>query len=103
MGRARPVARKATIRGNTGMGFFAIRPRPMSETEIQPVDAERFRLMCEIMELNQTARREFLESFDRCKLARYLDHLVSARGPRGAGSIWPRPGETPAILARVET
>lgn len=53
-----------------------------------------------IMELNRSARAEFLESFDDNRLNHYLDHLVSAAGPRGRDAVWVRRGESPAIMSR---
>lgn len=58
----------------------------------------RWQLMERIMELNVTAREEYLEDFSDDSLARYLEHLESMGSPRGAR--WVRPGDSPAIMVR---
>ncbi len=54
-----------------------------------------------IISINPTATTAFLERFSEQKLEKYLDHLVAASGPRGGQSRWMRPGDAPAIWARV--
>jgi hypothetical protein len=54
-----------------------------------------------IIAINPTATTEFLEAFNERSLGKYLDHLLAASGPRGRRSVWPRPGDSPAISARV--
>jgi hypothetical protein len=50
--------------------------------------------------LNQSAKREWLDSFRTPALRRYLDRLELAQGPRGRESIWTRRHETPAVVTR---
>jgi len=53
-----------------------------------------------IQQINQSARRDWLEVFDIFALRRYLDHLQRTLEPRGGGSHWIRPGDTPAIVTK---
>lgn len=53
-----------------------------------------------IIHINPTATAAFLSRFNHESLGKYLDHLVVASGPRGPQSVWRRPGDSPAILAR---
>jgi hypothetical protein len=53
-----------------------------------------------IQEVNQSARRDWLDLFDVTALKRYLDHLNWMLGPRGGHSPWERPNETRAMLTR---
>jgi hypothetical protein len=50
--------------------------------------------------INQSAKREWLDSFRTPALRRYLDRLELTLGPRGRGSTWTRRHETPAIVTR---
>jgi hypothetical protein len=52
-----------------------------------------------ILQINQSARREWLALFDLGALRRYFEHLQWMLEPRGRSSRWERPGETPAIVA----
>lgn len=54
-----------------------------------------------IVELNQTARRDWLDLFDVSSLKRYFDHLRWTLGPRSGKNVWLRPDETPAMLTRT--
>jgi hypothetical protein len=54
-----------------------------------------------IISINPTATTGFLERFNQASLGMYLDHLLAASGPRGGKSRWMRPGDWPAITARV--
>ena len=54
-----------------------------------------------IISINPSATTDFLERFSEQKLEKYLDHLVSASGPRGRQSQWLRPGDAPAIAVRI--
>jgi hypothetical protein len=53
-----------------------------------------------ILQLNPSAKQEWLERFDVSALRRYLDHLQLALEPRGRDSVWQRDGETPAVVTR---
>lgn len=53
-----------------------------------------------IIHINPTATAHFLARFTDDSLGQYLAHLMAASGPRGAHSVWLRPGDSPAILAR---
>ncbi|MBC7835966.1 MAG: hypothetical protein H7Y88_12835 [Phycisphaerales bacterium] len=61
---------------------------------------ERARVMARILEVNTGTSREFLEGFRDEALLVYLEHLETAGRPRGRGSAWVRPGDTPAIMVR---
>lgn len=67
------------------------RPEPAETPECSPVIAR-------IMDLNPTASPEYLGSFSRAALDRYLAHLECVGSPRGAR--WERPGDSSAILMR---
>ena len=54
-----------------------------------------------IITINPTATAEFLDHFKEDSLSKYLDHLISAAGPRGPQSRWVRPGDSPAIWGRI--
>ena len=58
------------------------------------------RLIDGIMQMNPTARAEWLDHFDTAALRRYLDHLLHAVEPRGRASYWFRDGETTAVVTR---
>ena len=51
-----------------------------------------------ILQLNRSARRDWLDTFAKPALRRYLDHLEVTLEPRG--TIWTRQGETPAVVTR---
>ena len=51
-----------------------------------------------IIELNPTASADFLAQFEPASLSLYLEHLLASQEPRGRGSSWRRPGDTPAIV-----
>lgn len=57
-------------------------------------------LIQSIRELNRSAHRDWLDQFDRASLQRYLDHLLHGSEPRGGGSRWSRPGDSPAMMTR---
>jgi hypothetical protein len=61
----------------------------------------REQVLDRIISINPTATLAFLERFSEQRLEKYLDHLVAASGPRGGHSRWMRPGDAPAIWARV--
>lgn len=52
-----------------------------------------------ILELNPTASPAFLVQFDAEALRAYLEHLLSARQPRGERSRWVRPAGSRAICS----
>jgi hypothetical protein len=58
-------------------------------------------LIDEIISLNATAGRDWLELFDTDDLRRYLDHLHHACAPRSADSVWHREGDTPPVVMRI--
>ncbi len=61
---------------------------------------DRARVLDLILSANRTVAREYLDQFEDHALRLYLDHLESANRPRGRESSWPRPGDTPGIIAR---
>ncbi len=58
-------------------------------------------LIDEIIEMNPTARRDWLELFGVEDLLGYLDHLHHAATPRGPDAVWQRRGDTPPIVMRI--
>lgn len=56
-----------------------------------------------IIELNPTASADFLAQFEPASLSLYLEHLLASQEPRGRGSSWRRPGDTPAIVCVERT
>ncbi len=57
-------------------------------------------LINSILQLNRSARPDWLEKFAVDPLRQYLDHLEVTLGPRGRASVWTRSGETPAVVTR---
>ncbi len=53
-----------------------------------------------IIQINRSARPDWLACFDVSALSRYLEHLQQALEPRGSCSFWQRDGETPAVVTR---
>lgn len=56
-------------------------------------------LIDRIVELNPSADHEFLGGFEEPALEQYASHLESALTPRGRGSRWSRPNDSPAVMA----
>lgn len=80
--------------------LFDREPEPPVREETPPSEGalRRWQVMERIMELNATAREDYLEDFSDQSLAQYLAHLESVGSPRGAR--WERPGDSPAIMVR---
>lgn len=53
-----------------------------------------------IQQINQSARREWLDLFDTSALRRYLDHLQWMLEPRSGQSIWIRDDQSSATITR---
>jgi hypothetical protein len=53
-----------------------------------------------IQQINQSARRDWLDMFASSALRRYLDRLELTLEPRGRDSFWTRQNETPAVVTR---
>ena len=53
-----------------------------------------------IRQRNPSAEAEFLTSFSQQTLECYLKRLTDVCGHRGAGSIWVRTGDIPAVVMR---
>lgn len=53
-----------------------------------------------IQQINQSARREWLDLFDAGALRRYLDHLQWMLEPRSGNSIWVRDEQSAATMTR---
>lgn len=71
---------------------------PMAE----PVDPAVAVLIDEIRAYNPSAPSGFLASFTKRDLEVYLEHLASAKEPRGRAARWVRPGDTPAMVLRQQ-
>lgn len=79
---------------------FSVEPIGLRQTEAEPIiagPATRDRLVEEIVRVNRTATRAFLDRFNDQALRTYLDHLQFANLPRGREARWVRPGDTRAI------
>jgi hypothetical protein len=59
------------------------------------------KIIDEIQQINQSARRDWLDTFATSALCRYLDRLELTLGPRGRQSIWVRHDEGPAVVTRA--
>jgi hypothetical protein len=59
------------------------------------------RIIDEIQQINQSARRDWLDTFATSALCRYLDRLELTLGPRGRQSTWVRLDEDPAVVTRA--
>ena len=53
-----------------------------------------------ILQLNRSARPDWLNNFAVAALRQYLDHLELTLEPRGLASVWTRSGHTPAVVTR---
>jgi hypothetical protein len=71
------------------------------ESSSQSARLTREQVVDRIITINPTATAEFLDHFNEDSLGKYLDHLISASGPRGRQSRWLRPGDSPAIWGRI--
>lgn len=58
----------------------------------------REQMIEQIRAMNPGASHEYLERFQTPALSLYLEHLNVTQEPRG--TVWNRPGDTPAILTR---
>ena len=74
--------------------------RPSTHTEQPAVSPERQRLIDQIVTLNPTAAREYLDQFQDQSLKYYLNHLHATQEPRGRMAWGLRPAETPAATGR---
>jgi hypothetical protein len=61
----------------------------------------RTKVIDAIQELNRSAQRQWLESFDTGALRHYLDHLEVTLEPRGRSSVWVRSGDTKPAVTRT--
>ncbi|HWB19114.1 MAG TPA: hypothetical protein VG711_02355 [Phycisphaerales bacterium] len=59
---------------------------------------DRQQLIDGIHELNPTAKRDWLDSFEIHELRDYWEHLQHVLEPRGKDSVWVRRGDSPAIV-----
>ena len=59
------------------------------------------RVISAILQLNTSARPDWLNKFAVGALRRYLDHLEVTIEPRGRASVWTRSRETPAVVTRT--
>jgi hypothetical protein len=62
---------------------------------------EKRHLIDSIMQVNSSARADWLSRFDASALRRYLDHLMHALEPRGAASRWMRPADSRVVSTRI--
>ena len=58
----------------------------------------RAQVVDQILSINPSAGRGFLEQFGEERLGDYLDRLIRIRSPRGGESRFVRRGDTPAIV-----
>ena len=60
----------------------------------------RSKVIDAIQQINRSAQRHWLESFDTPALKRYLDHLELTLEPRGRRSVWVRSPDSRAAFTR---
>jgi hypothetical protein len=70
--------------------------------DAEPADPAVAALIDEIRAHNPSAAQSFLATFARRDLEVYLEHLGSAKEPRGRTARWLRPGDTPAMVLRQQ-
>ncbi|MFI4897012.1 MAG: hypothetical protein ACIARR_04220 [Phycisphaerales bacterium JB059] len=70
----------------------------VSEGERGAWRLSREQVMEQILSINPSAGRRFLEQFGQDRLGDYLERLIRVRSPRGAESRFVRRGDTPAIV-----
>ena len=84
-----------------GSLFETGRERAKAETPGREDGAWRLsreQVVDQILTINPSAGRSFLEQFGADGLSDYLDRLINARSPRGRESRYVRRGDTPAIV-----
>ena len=57
-------------------------------------------LISSIQAINNSARKEWLATFEVSALNQYLDHLQITLEPRGGASRWVRDVDSPVIVTR---
>lgn len=57
-------------------------------------------LISSIQAINNSARKDWLATFEVSALNQYLDHLQITLEPRGAASRWVRDVDSPVIVTR---
>lgn len=77
-------------------------PASVEHADATPVDPAAAALIDEIRSHNPSASQAFLATFTKRDLETYLEHLASAKEPRGRASRWLRPGDTPAMVLRQQ-
>ena len=82
--------------------LFDARQNPVRvESPARAVNAWRLtreQVVDQILTINPSAGRGFLEQFGADGLGDYLERLINARSPRGRESRFVRRGDTPAIV-----
>lgn len=61
----------------------------------------KHQIINEIRQHNRSADRNFLSLFNEQSLRNYLFRLTALQDRRGRGSVWVRPGDSPAVATRV--
>ena len=75
--------------------FESVHADPGSEGELS-----RSQILDQILAINPTASWLLGETFDRKQLWNYLQHLLTAQGPRGTATAWVRRADSPGISMR---
>lgn len=60
----------------------------------------REQVIDEIIEINPSAKADFLDDFRDARLRLYLTRLRRTSMSRGIEAIWERPADSPAIVSR---
>ncbi len=84
-----------TLEHDTPNLFESTLADPGAEGELS-----RSQVLDHILAINPTASWLLNEEFDRVQLWNYLQHLLTAQGPRGTSSAWVRRADSPGIVAR---
>ncbi len=99
---AAPLLRKFGLHKVIDLDIPAEPMGPVEYQDAEPADPAIAALIDEIRMYNPSAAQSFLAGFTRRDLEVYLEHLGSAKEPRGRTARWLRPGDTPAMVLRQQ-
>lgn len=102
MSFAAPLLRKFGLHKVIDLDLAAKPVEGVEAHDTEPADPAVAALIDEIRMYNPSATQSFLTTFTRRDLEVYLEHLGSAKEPRGRTARWLRPGDTPAMVLRQQ-